>query len=50
MELAPLKLHPAYKEYLWGGRRLREDYHKEDAPEITAVLGWASRRLISSTV
>lgn len=36
MELAPLKLHPAYKEYLWGGRRLRAAYHKEDAPEITA--------------
>ena len=36
MELTPLKLHPAYKEYLWGGHRLRAAYHKEDAPEITA--------------
>ena len=36
MELTPLKLHPAYKEYLWGGHRLRTAYHKEDAPEITA--------------
>ena len=32
MELTPLKLHPCYKDYLWGGERLRRDYHKTDAP------------------
>ena len=36
MELTPLKLHPCYKDYLWGGERLRRDYHKADAPDITA--------------
>lgn len=36
MELMPLKLHPCYKEYLWGGHRLRTDYHKSDAPDVTA--------------
>ena len=36
MELTPLKLHPCYKDYLWGGDRLRRDYHKADAPDITA--------------
>lgn len=36
MELTPLKLHPCYKDYLWGGDRLRRDYHKTDAPDITA--------------
>ena len=38
MELTPLKLHPCYKDYLWGGERLRRDYHKADAPDITCLL------------
>lgn len=32
----PLKMRPCYKEYLWGGERLKRDYHKEDAPCVTA--------------
>lgn len=35
-ELEPLKLHPCYKEYLWGGTRLKKDFGKRDAPEVTA--------------
>lgn len=36
MKYTPLKMHPAYKEYLWGGTRLRSDYGKWDAPEVAA--------------
>ena len=25
----PLKLTPAFKDYLWGGTRLRDDYGKK---------------------
>ena len=32
----PLKMQPCYKEYLWGGRRLKTEYGKAAAPEITA--------------
>ena len=32
----PMRLHPCYKEYLWGGTRLKSDYGKSDAPEVTA--------------
>lgn len=32
----PCKLQPCYKEYLWGGRRLKQDFHKADAPTVTA--------------
>lgn len=32
----PLKMQPRYKEYLWGGRRLKTEYGKTDAPEIAA--------------
>lgn len=32
----PLKLRPCYKEYLWGGGRLKREFHKADAPEVTA--------------
>ena len=32
----PIKLHPCYKEYLWGGKRLKTEYGKADAPEVTA--------------
>lgn len=32
----PMRLHPCYKEYLWGGTRLKTEYGKTDAPEITA--------------
>ena len=36
MTYAPIKLHPCYKEYLWGGTRLKSEYGKADAPEVTA--------------
>ena len=32
----PLKLRPCYKEYLWGGARLKREFHKTDAPAVTA--------------
>lgn len=32
----PLKMQPCYKEYLWGGRQLKTEYGKTDAPEIAA--------------
>lgn len=34
--LTPLKMRPCYKDYLWGGGRLKREFHKTDAPEITA--------------
>lgn len=36
MTYAPLPLRPCYKEYLWGGARLKKEYGKTDAPEVTA--------------
>jgi len=33
---APLKLRPCYKEYLWGGTRLKNEFGKTDAPDVTA--------------
>lgn len=36
MNITPLKMHPCYKEYLWGGARLKNEYGKFDAPQITA--------------
>lgn len=36
MELTPIKMHPCYKEYLWGGTRLKPDFGKSDAPDVTA--------------
>ena len=35
-ELIPLKMQPCYKDYLWGGTRLRRDFGKQNAPELTA--------------
>ena len=32
----PLKMQPCYKEYPWGGGRLKTEYGKSDAPAITA--------------
>ena len=32
----PLQMQPSYQEYLWGGHRLKREFHKEDAPERTA--------------
>ena len=31
-----MRLKPSYKEYLWGGTRLRKEYGKEDAPQTVA--------------
>lgn len=36
MKYSPLKMHPCYKEYLWGGTRLKNEYGKKDAPPVTA--------------
>ena len=36
MMYTPLKMRPCYKGYLWGGTRLKTEYGKWDAPEITA--------------
>ena len=36
MKFTPLKLRPCYKEILWGGTRLKTEYGKADAPEVTA--------------
>lgn len=36
MIYAPMRMRPCYKRTLWGGTRLRTEYHKQDAPEITA--------------
>ncbi len=32
----PLKMQPCYKQALWGGDRLKKEFGKTDAPEITA--------------
>lgn len=32
----PLKMHPCYKDYLWGGSRLKREFGKVDALEKTA--------------
>lgn len=36
MIYAPMKLRPCYKEYLWGGTRLKSEFGKTDAPDVTA--------------
>lgn len=36
MTYTPLRMHPTYKDYLWGGTRLKTEYGKTDAPEVTA--------------
>lgn len=34
--MALLKLAPCFKDYLWGGRRLVEEYNKQYSGEILA--------------
>jgi len=34
--MKPLKLIPAYKDYLWGGRKLKEKYGKDSPLDPTA--------------
>jgi len=36
MGYVPLKMSPCYKRYLWGGTRLKKEFGKADAPDITA--------------
>lgn len=36
MIYTPMKMQPCYKEYLWGGVRLKSGFGKADAPEVTA--------------
>lgn len=36
MMVMPLKMQPCYKEYLWGGTRLKSEFGNTDAPTITA--------------
>lgn len=31
----PIRFHPIYKKLIWGGEKLREEYGKTDAPEMT---------------
>jgi mannose-6-phosphate isomerase len=33
--LYPLRFHPIYKQLIWGGEKLRENYGKSEAPEKT---------------
>jgi len=33
--LYPLRFKPIYKKLIWGGEKLREEYGKSDAPEMT---------------
>jgi mannose-6-phosphate isomerase len=33
--LYPLRFHPIYKQLIWGGEKLREEYGKSDAPPMT---------------
>ena len=34
--LYPIRVIPCYKDYLWGGVRLKEGFGKTDAPDVTA--------------
>ncbi len=36
MTYTPLKMVPCYKEMPWGGTKLKNEYNKPDAPEVTA--------------
>lgn len=36
MKYYPMKLQPCYKEYLWGGTKLKTEYGKLDAPQVCA--------------
>ena len=36
MTLTPLRMRPCYKETIWGGTRLKQEYGKDDAPDLTA--------------
>lgn len=36
MNYTPLKMRPCYKEILWGGSRLKTEFGKTDAPDVTA--------------
>lgn len=36
MMLSPMKCSPCYKDYLWGGTKLKAEYGKQDAPFRTA--------------
>ena len=32
----PIFLKPVFKDYIWGGKRLKEDFHKNTPYEVTA--------------
>lgn len=36
MNYTPLRMRPCYKDYLWGGGRLKKEFHKADAPAVAA--------------
>lgn len=36
MDYTPLKMRPCFKNYLWGGHRLKQEYGKVDAPATVA--------------
>ena len=35
-KLSPIKLTPAYKDYIWGGTKLKTMYNKHSALDIVA--------------
>ena len=34
--MVPIFLEPIFKDYIWGGKRLKEDFNKNTPDEITA--------------
>lgn len=40
MELYPVKMKPAYKDYLWGGERLKKEWGKGDCPYDICAESW----------
>ena len=42
---SPLKLKPAFKDYLWGGTKLRDNYNKKSSMEKIAE-SWSSKKIL----
>ena len=45
MDNTPIKLKPAIKDYIWGGRRLIDDFNKKTELD-KAAESWAERALL----
>lgn len=39
-QLYPLRFEPVYKDYIWGGRRIPELFHRADAPDGICAESW----------